>query len=159
MDNRNICTALFFENLHSIGVTFQNEKQIRLNEKVKLLEKANHDIELEQWYKREESFSFPLTRGETIALQDWHSYCELSKDYFECDDLPWEKDLLAYIETLRKAGIEKFVITDHSTALLDSLHLLSTYGCQLVSLATVTRNEKRWGSRERNTIHGILIKL
>ena len=152
-------TALFFENLHSIGVAFETEKQKRLIEKSSILEKPNHESELEQWYKCEESFTFPLTRGETIALQDWHSYCELSKNYFECDDLPWEKDLMSYIETLRSAGLTEFVITDHSTALMESMHLICSYQCELVSLATVIRNEKRWGSREENTIPGILIKL
>ena len=159
MDNKNSSTALFFEHLHSLGVTFENEKQIRLNEKSQILEKANHDIELEQWYKREESFSFPLSRGETIALQDWNSYCELSKNYFECDDLPWEKDLFEYVKTLRNAGINEFVITDHSTALMESLHLITSYDCKLISLATVTREEKRWGSPEKSTILGILFKL
>ena len=159
MTKDNTITALFFEKLHSTGVAFESAKQIRLNEKSKILEKPNHDVELEQWYKREEAFSFPLTRGATIALQDWHSYCELSKNYFECDDLPWEKDLLSYIETLRNAGLTEFVITDHSTALMDSIHLICSYQCELVSLATVIRNEKRWGAYEENTIPGILIRL
>lgn len=159
MDNRNSSSALFFEHLHSLGVAFENEKQIRLNEKSQILEKVNHDIELEQWYKREESFSFPLTRGETIALQDWYSFCDLSKNFFECDDLPWGKDLPSYIETLRSAGITKFAITDKSTALMEGLHTICSFHCEIEALVTVIRKEKRWGSSEEITVPGILIKL
>jgi len=50
----------------------------------------------------------------------------------------WKNEIKDFVQALRKAGIKSFIIADHSSALMEMMHLLSKEnGCVLTGLANV----------------------
>ena len=56
---------------------------------------------------------------------------------------------------LRDAGIETFVYTNQSTAVMENLHAFAAQGCTMTGLCTITRQETRWGDEEPTEVMGI----
>lgn len=48
-----------------------------------------------------------------------------------------KNEIKDFVQALRKAGIKSFIIADHSSALMEMMHLLSKNGCVLTGLANV----------------------
>ena len=71
------------------------------------------------------------------------------------DDFLWDKEVGDFIEALRSAGIETFVYTNQSTAVMENLHSFAAQGCTLEGLCTITRQESRWGDEEPTEVMGI----
>ena len=65
----------------------------------------------------------------------------------------------ADIEALRSAGIETFVYTNQSTAVMENLHAFAAEGCTMEGLCTITRQETRWGDEEPVEVMGIRFSL
>lgn len=102
----------------------------------------------------------PITWGWNYACRAWQDSLENEASAFEVRDLPWgskvEEEMRDFVEALRAAGVERFVVTDQSTALVSSLHVLASLGGIIEGVATVTRNSRCWGSEERQ---GLAIRL
>jgi hypothetical protein len=71
------------------------------------------------------------------------------------DDFLWEKEVHDFIDTLRRAGIQTFVYTNQSTAVMENLHAFAAEGCTMDGLCTITRHEDRWGDEEPTEVMGI----
>lgn len=101
-----------------------------------------------------------MTRGQIYAYRAWEQTQRDVVDMFEVDSLPWGSELEngimeEFVATLREAGVEQFAVTDHSTALMESLHALFALGCTLIEPTIVQRHPPHWGDTER---HGLLFK-
>ena len=75
------------------------------------------------------------------------------------DDYVWDKEAHDFIDTFRKAGIETFVVTNKSTALMENLHWFAAEGCEMLGLCTITKKENRWGEETEEQIMGIRFKV
>ena len=71
------------------------------------------------------------------------------------DDFLWEKEVRDFVEALRSAGLETFVYTNQSTAVMENLHAFAAEGCTMMGLCTITRQETRWGEEEPYEVQGI----
>lgn len=96
----------------------------------------------------------PTTRGQRYAYRAWEETQENRAEMFEAAEIPWGAELAEgvmadFVNTLREAGVETFVVTDHSTALMEGLHAIFATGCSLIGPATVKRHPRCWGDRER----------
>lgn len=78
-------------------------------------------------------------------------------DEFELSDFLWKHEVRDFVETLRKAGIRTFVVTDHSTGLMEMLHKLQDNGCRMDGLCTITRKETAY--EDEDVINGIRFSL
>ena len=86
----------------------------------------------------------PLTNGELEAVRAWNPEAET----FVEDDHLWTKDIHDFIACLREAGIETFLFTDKSTALMESIHEFAKEGVRLEGPETFTTNDG-WGGEPR----------
>jgi len=55
------------------------------------------------------------------------------------DDFLWEKEVADFIDALRKAGIDTFVYTNQSTAVMENLHPQRAVGCRAFAPSPGTR--------------------
>ena len=67
----------------------------------------------------------------------------------------WDSEIHDFVETMRKAGIDWFIFTNQSTALMENLHALAAEGCTVCGLAAIIKDG--WPYQRR--IKGIKIKL
>ena len=72
---------------------------------------------------------FPYTSGAMKALYAWESSIGYGENELEMNDFNWQRDIHDFIETLRKAGIKTFVVTNSGTSLLENLHGYAAEGC------------------------------
>ena len=77
------------------------------------------------------------------------------EDELEMDDFLWDKEVADFIEALRSAGIDTFVYTNQSTAVMENLHAFAAEGCTMTGLCTIIRHENRWGDEEPTEVMGI----
>jgi hypothetical protein len=98
----------------------------------------------------------PYTSGQNKALSQYVRSLRNGADVFEVENLPWDYELADFVETLRKAGITAIVVTDQSTGLMDGIYGLTSLGCRMNGLKTVTRaDDHRFGSKEPERKNGI----
>lgn len=88
-----------------------------------------------------------ISYGQGYAYRAWRDSLENGSSAFEVHELPWSDADLAgemrkFIDTLREAGIDSFIVTDESTALMRCLHTLIGAGGTLEGPATVTRKPR-----------------
>ena len=107
--------------------------------------------EFEAWQEQREPCPYPA--GACKALIAWK---DSLGDELLLRDFLWEGEAQDFVETLRKAGLEQFVITTRSSALMENLHWFAEQGCRIDSLCKVTRVD-RWGDEE--TLMGIRMNL
>ena len=113
------------------------------------------DAEIKAWYEEEKKHHFPFSDGACKAYRSYAtSQYNLASD-FEISDLPWEKDYDDFVGTLKAAGIQTFVVTDKSTALMDGIHELTSRGCKLIGPVTITRKEDFFGSYQEKERFGL----
>ena len=75
------------------------------------------------------------------------------------EDFVWEREAADFIDTLRKAGLETFVVTNDSTALMENIHWFVGLGCKLEGTCIVTRHRRRWGEDEKEQLMGLRFSL
>lgn len=92
--------------------------------------------ELKNWYNEEAQMKFPYSDGACKAYRAW-KYTE--GEEVEMNDFVWEKEAKSFIDTLRKAEIQSFVLTNTSTALMENLHWFQSLGCTIEGLCTITK--------------------
>ena len=100
---------------------------------------------------------FPYTSGAMKALYAWESSIGYGENELEMNEFTWSRENHDFIETLRKAGIKTFVVTNSGTSLLENLHAYAAEGCTMIGLCTITRHD-RW-SDETTEVQGIRFKV
>ena len=100
---------------------------------------------------------FPYTSGAMKALYARAFSIDNGENELEMNEFTWSRENHDFIETLRKAGIKTFVVTNSGTSLLENLHAYAAEGCTMTGLCTITRHD-RW-SDETTEVQGIRFKV
>ena len=81
-----------------------------------------------------------------------------SKD-FEINGVLFEDAIPSLAEAIRESGLESFIVTDNSTALMRVLHSFAKEGFEMTGLATTERQVERYGSEEIEIVNGVGFKI
>ena len=150
----------YFENLKRIGHEWEATRVERQSRKQRIIDTLGWDSdELKAWYEEDAAAKFPFESGVSKAYRAWAQSLSRKEDEVEMDDFLWDKEVADFIEALRSAGIETFVYTNQSTAVMENLHAFAAQGCTMMGLCTITRQETRWGDEEPVEIMGIRFSL
>lgn len=146
----------YFEEMKRIGCAWEEARVERKNRKQQIIDTLGWDSEeLKAWYEEDKAAAVPFPQGASKAYRAWAGSISRKEDEVEMDDFLWEKEVHDFIESLRKAGIQTFVYTNQSTAVMENLHAFAAEGCKMDGLCTITRHEERWGDEEPNKVMGI----
>jgi hypothetical protein len=106
--------------------------------------------------RMESDKSIQLTRGQCAAyrLWYWHDRDDFVSDELVMDDHLWDSEVADFIDMLREAGIKSFIVTCHSSGLMDNIHGYVDNGCKLAGLCKVQKDG--WRSEE---VKGIRFEL
>ena len=110
-------------------------------------------------HRRDSTRPFPYTQGAFKAYRAWAASVSRGNEEPELDDFLWDQEVSDFVDTLRKAGIESFTITDRSTALMGNLHALAAEGGTIEGLCMVGRIEPEWGHAKPEAVMGIRFKV
>ena len=147
----------YFEELERIGSEWTKMHEAHKKLQQQIIDTKGWDSEeLKAWYAEEEQMQFPYSQGACKAYRAW-KYSTADEILF--DSFVWEKEAHDFIETFRSAGIETFVVTNQSTALMENLHWFAAEGCEMMGLCTITKKESRWGEEIEEQIMGIRFKV
>ena len=150
----------YFENLKRIGHNWEAARVERQNRKQQIIDTLGWDSdELKAWYEEDAAAKFPFESGVSKAYRAWAQSLSRKEDELEMDDFLWDKEVADFIEALRSAGIETFVYTNQSTAVMENLHAFAAHGCTMMGLCTITRQETRWGDEEPTEVMGIRFRI
>ena len=150
----------YFENLKRIGHDWEAARVERQARKQQIIDTLGWDSdELKAWYEEDAAAKFPFESGVSKAYRAWAQSLSRKEDELEMDDFLWDKEVADFIEALRSAGIETFVYTNQSTAVMENLHAFAAQGCTLTGLCTITRQETRRGAEEPTEVMGIRFSL
>ena len=151
----------YFEELDRIARDFETRDEAHKKLKQEIIDTKGWDSkELEAWYRaEEEEYKYPISQGACKAYRAWAQSLSRKEDEVEMDDFLWEKEVADFIDALRKAGIDTFVYTNQSTAVMENLHQFAAAGCRMQGLCTITRHENRWGDEEPTEVMGIRFSL
>lgn len=150
----------YFEEMRKTAIAY-NEAAAKREEERDVLIKADDWDGVRAFDNREKKeFPYPFTPGENAALVQYDRSLQNGSDEYEVDDLPWDDQMADFVKTLRAAKVQKIVVTDQSTALMDGIYGLTNLGCRMASLHTITReNDHRFGSREPEKKDGIAFEI
>ena len=150
----------YFENLKKIGHNWEAERASRQARKQQIIDTLGWESdELKAWYEEDAAAKFPFESGVSKAYRAWAQSLSRKEDELEMDDFLWDKEVADFIDALRSAGIETFVYTNQSTAVMENLHAFAAQGCTMTGLCTITRQETRWGDEEPTEVMGIRFSL
>lgn len=150
----------YFENLKRIGHEYEAARVERQARKQQIIDTLGWDSEeLKAWYAEDQAAKFPFEQGACKAYRAWATSISRQEDELEMDDFLWDKEVSDFVETLRSAGIETFVYTNQSTAVMENLHAFAAAGCTMQGLCTITRRENRWGEEEPYEVQGVRFSL
>lgn len=150
----------YFENLKRIGHEYEAARVERQARKQQIIDTQGWDsAELKAWYEEDAAAKFPFESGVSKAYRAWAQSLSRKETELEMDDFLWNKEVRDFLETLRSAGIETFVYTNQSTAVMENLHAFAAEGCTMLGLCTITRQESRWGEEEPYEVQGIRFRL
>ena len=150
----------YVENLKRIGHDWEAARVERQARKQQIIDTLGGDSdELKAWYEEDAAAKFPFESGVSKAYRAWAQSLSRKEDELEMDDFLWDKEVADFIEALRSAGIETFVYTNQSTAVMENLHAFAAQGCTMTGLCTITRQETRWGDEEPTEVMGIRFSL
>ena len=150
----------YFENLKRLGHDYEAARVERQLRKQQIIDTLGWESdELKAWYEEDAAAKFPFEQGACKAYRAWAQSLSRKEDELEMDDFLWDKEVADFIEALRSAGIETFVYTNQSTAVMENLHAFAAQGCTMMGLCTITRQETRWGDEEPTEVMGIRFSL
>ena len=149
-------TNTYFEELEKIGHDFEEKRAAHQAKQQAIIDTYGWDSpELKAWYEEKAAMKFPIAQGACKAYRAWKNSIRRNQDELEMEDFLWEREVADFLDTLRKAGIETFVYTNQSTAVMENLHAFAAAGCTMQGLCTITRHESRWGDEEPTEVMGI----
>ncbi|MCK9276299.1 MAG: hypothetical protein M0P57_14570 [Syntrophales bacterium] len=148
----------YFDELTRIGREWEEKHEAHKARKQEIIDTLGWDSEeLKAWYAEEEQMKFPYSQGACKAYRAWRYS---TGDEVQMDDFCWEgEETHDFIDTLRRAGIETFVLTNQSTGLMTNLHGFAAEGCEMLGLCTITKKDNRWGEETEEQIPGIRFKV
>ena len=150
----------YFENLKRIGHEYEAARVERQARKKQIIDTLGWDSEeLKAWYEEDDAAKFPFESGVSKAYRAWAISISRKEAELEMDDFLWDKEVRDFVETLRSAGLETFVYTNQSTAVMENLHAFAAEGCTMLGLCIITRQETRWGEEEPYEVQGIRFSL
>ena len=139
-----------------IGYAWEEKRAAHQAKKQGIIDTYGWDSkELKAWYAEKEAHKFPFSSGENKAYRAWASSLQRGQSEMEMDDFLFDTEVADFIGTLKKAGIDSFVYTNTSTAVMENIHAFAKNGYRLESLCTITRHESRWGKEEPYEVEGI----
>lgn len=150
----------YFENMRTVGTAFGEARELRRQKREEMVNKGDWDG-VKEWDKYEkEHFPYPYTAGQCDAFRAYDMNLRAgSKGFFEVKELPWENDTKDFVETMKAAGIQKFLVTDESTALMRVLFELSENGCKVCRLRSFKRMEHSFCTDHEVDVRGIVVKI
>jgi hypothetical protein len=86
--------------------SYQEKKEAVKKQRSKLFDEEKYDEGTALVKAFEEEHPFPYTDGAMKAYWAYQNMNYHGADCFEVEDLPWEKDMKDFAETLRDAGID-----------------------------------------------------
>ena len=100
-----------------------------------ILDTLNRDTAKEYFEKLRDTEKNP-TRGQVYAYRSWEQSTEDRADMFEVRALPWGSQIKdgvmkEFVAALTAADIDEIIVTDQSTALMESVHALVAEGAYL----------------------------
>ena len=146
----------YFEEMKKTAIAYNKAADGRKAERDALIKADDWDglRAFDERVKKE--FPYPYTQGANVALIQYDRSCRNGSDEYEVDDLPWDDQMEDFVKTLRAAKVDKIVVTDQSTGLMDGIYGLTNLGCRMIGLHTITReNDCRFGSKEPEKKNGI----
>lgn len=146
----------YFSMMYQEGCKYQEKKDEAEKQRRALFDQDKYDEGTAVMKAFTESNPFPFSDGAMKAFQSYRNSEERGSYSFEVDDLPWAKDIKDFVETLKAAGIKRFIVTDQSTGLMEGIYGLVASGCQMGGLRIITREKDyRFGSDEPERKNGI----
>ena len=149
-----------FEEMRQTGHDWEEAHAERKARKQQIIDTCGWDSEeLKVWYEEDAAARFPFSQGACKAYRAWASSISRQEDEVEMDDFLFDNEVRDFVDTLRRAGIQTFVYTNQSTAVMENLHAFAAEGCAMHDLCTITRRETRWGDEEPAEIMGVRFSL
>ncbi len=153
-------TNTYFEGMRRIGREFEEKRRAHEEKKQEIRDTYGWDSEeMKAWYDVKNNMECPLTQGAWKAYRAWKQTIEKEESELFMDDFLWDYEIADFIETLRKAGIETFIYTNTSTAVMENIHGFKAEGCKLEGLTKIKRTELRFGGDYEIEVPGIRFSL
>jgi len=150
----------YFENLKRLGHEYEEARVERRQRKQQIIDTYGWDSdELRAWYEEDAAATFPFPSGACKAYRAWADSLRYKLDELELSDFLWDGEVADFVNALRDAGIHSFVVTGHSTALMENLHALAANGCTMTGLCTITKQDSRWIEETPSEVQGIRFTL
>ena len=131
----------YFEHLIFLAQEYDEKRSERLHRKKEIIARYGREsAELEAWYDEPE-IEPPFSEGTAKAICAWDDSVSREEDEVEMDTFLWDSEVTDFLNALRSAGIESFVITNQSTGLMGNLHAFAKAGCRMEGLCTITRRD------------------
>ena len=147
----------FFNEMYRIGREWSLKHREHEKRKEEIIATKGWDCpEMDNWYEEEERMRFPFTAGANKAYRAW-KYSE--GDEVEMTDFCWQAEYADFIDTLRKAGIQSFVVSTQSTGLMEDIHGYTAQGCTLEGPCTITKKDTKFGEETEETVLGLRFRL
>ena len=147
-------TNAHFEELRKQGEVYEEEKKAYEKRKQELIDTEGWDSEnLKALYENKPEF--PVSAGACKAYRAWMQTVEREEAELELNDFLWDREVADFVDCLKKAGIETFIYTNQSTAVMENLHAFAKEGCHMDGLCTIKRMERRFGENREEEILGI----
>lgn len=149
-EERKMTKNTYFEEIERVTLKFTEDRERRKAEKEEIINtKGWGSEELKEWRARDEEIKFPYDEGTMKAFRAWYHQ---EDNGFETEtlvfpDFLWDKEVPGFIRALKKAGINEFIYTCTSTALMDNIHDLEEGGFMMTGLAEI-KNTSRWTTDE-----------
>ncbi|WP_027868875.1 hypothetical protein [Eubacterium sp. AB3007] len=142
----------YFAEMERIGKEYEEEKAKWEQEKKDILKEKGWDSEeYKAWKESNKEIEFPFTGGQMKAYRACRHSEEQGLENVIMDDFLWDKEVTDFADTLRAAGIERFIYTNQSTAVMENIHGLIANGCKMEG--PVTFEKDSWMGKE--TILGL----
>lgn len=86
------------------------------------------------WCGKQNDPAYPISSGECKAYRLWYWN---ERDELNFDDFVCEHEAHDFIDTLRKAGVKTFTVTNTGTSLMENIHWFEAEGCTLLGTCRV----------------------
>lgn len=149
----------YFKRIYEVCHEYSEIKRAHEDKKDEIRDTYGWDSpELNAWYARmnEIEKSFPYTSG---TMKAYWAFRNCETEELEVSDFCWDKEIEDFIKALRDAGIETFVVTNQSTALMENIHGFIKAGCTMEGACTLEKLSRRWGDEKPEYLMGIRFKV